>query len=153
MNMMKQILNNDLVVLLSWIKGEDIFNTMMGEESKFKWDKLLVKLSYNLDEYVELNDIDDFEEIVYESYLVFNKIDNVDMSKLEILKKEEYKNELIRISEFKNILNDILIDFDFENQDLNKKKKNILKERLEKYIKEEKYEECISIKNKLEMLN
>jgi len=166
--MTKNITKNDLVVLLSWIKGEDSFAVMQGKTSNFKWNFLLETLTFDLDSEIDVKKLPEFEDIVINACSVYDKVGHVDID--DILKnnpmidklkemipdfdelQEQIKSETNRLTEFSEVIQKVMRIVDFESETLKKRQKETLETLLEKYIRNEEYMKCVPIKEMLKNL-
>lgn len=143
-----------LQIILSWIKGESVFNNKTN-----KWDWLLINTSLAKTDTVDL-DNHDFEEIMLEAIVLTDKIKSVPISdNLDnpILKSLNIDNELIRkeierMNSFSDIVEGLLLTHDFDKEDLNKIKLTMLKDLMKKNIQSENYERCITLSSDIKNL-
>jgi hypothetical protein len=129
-----------LQIMLSWIRGENIYNKKPNT-----WDWLLINTTFNTDEYIDVDDVE-LEKILLESIRISKKVNNVDifspiLDSLNIDKKL-IDNEVKKLKKLTESTENFILNNDFNNEDLNNEKLDILKIRLENYIKSEEYEKC-----------
>jgi len=170
--MRKNITNNELMIILSWIKGEITSRQFLKKETQhFKWSKLLISTMKNSD--IGKGDLNidinksDFEEIFENSLEVYEKL-NIKQIKYDIknanetmkqipemekifnsvnFDKEFIQEELKKIDNYYNIMDNILMNYDFQSKNLKDKQLKKLKKKLEIYIKNEEYEKCSEIQS------
>jgi len=143
-----------LQIILSWIKGENVFNNKPN-----KWDWLLITTSLAKSDDIELDE-HEFEEILEEAIILTDKIKNapiLDNLDNPILKSLNIDNDLIkkeieRMNSFSDIVEDLLLTNDFDKENLNKIKLSILKDLLKKNIQSENYERCITLSSDIKKL-
>jgi len=170
--MESMIKNSDLQVILSWIRSRDVFLKQAGEEEQYdmKWNLLLVQIMFDKNGETKVEDIVEFDKMILiasEIYKQFEKIDlreifNSDLAMEEIKKvipedklydiDELIKEEQEKMLEFENIINNIFINFTFEDEKLKTEKRKYLQNILNSYIRQEDYEKCIPIQNALDKI-
>jgi len=166
------ITNHELMIMLSWIKGELVSKQLLKKETyNFKWSKLLVSImtydSIGLgDKNISIEE-SEFEEIFSNSLEVYNRL-NIDEIKHNIQFADEtlknnpkigkifesiefddnfIKEELKKIDDYCRIMDDVLINYDFNTKSLKEEQLQKLKQKLETYIKNEEYEKCSEIQS------
>jgi len=146
----------ELYTLLSWIRGRMFFL----KDNNFKKNILLMDVyeHYKTREYTEIS-VEDFEDIILQCLSFYDTLKDVNikvlLSKNSLLSEslsEIMKDEIIKISQFIETVDKILISFDFLSQEINDKKIEILQKTLDDLIFEERYEECQIISDKLKDL-
>ena len=143
-----------LQIILSWIRGENVFNNKPN-----KWDWLLITTSLAKTDTVELED-HEFEDILSEAIVLMDKIksapilDNLDNPILKSLNIDNdlIKKEIERMNSFSDIVEDLLLTHDFDKEKLNKIKLTMLKSLMKKNIQSENYERCITLSSDIKKL-
>ena len=148
----EEMKKDDLLLLLNWILSGAILS-----KNNFKYDQLLIDISKETCDIVKIANI--FDDLIYESYLIYEKIKYTTkedlMSKYkenpvykilpESIIDDSYKN----MTRFKNLYEDIIINSKFEKDNIREIQKNILTNIMSKFILDEEYEKCAEIKNKI----
>ena len=148
----EEMKKDDLLLLLNWILSGAILS-----KNNFKYDQLLIDISKETCDIVNIANI--FDDLIYESYLIYEKIKYTTkedlMSKYkenpvykilpESIIDDSYKN----MTRFKNLYEDIIINSKFEKDNIREIQKNILTNIMSKFILDEEYEKCAEIKNKI----
>jgi len=130
-----------LQIMLSWIRGENIYNKKPNT-----WDWLLINTAFNTDEYIDVDNVE-LEKILLESIKISKKVNNVDIFSNPILDslnidKKLIDNEVKKLKDLTKLTEEFILNNKFNDDDLNNEKLDILKIRLENYIKSEEYEKC-----------
>lgn len=148
----EEMKKDDLLLLLNWILSGAILS-----KNNFKYDQLLIDISKETCDIVNIANI--FDDLIYESYLIYEKIKYTTkedlMSKYkenpvykilpESIIDDSYKN----MTRFKNLYEDIIINSKFEKDNIREIQKYILTNIMSKFILDEEYEKCAEIKNKI----
>ena len=148
----EEMKKDDLLLLLNWILSGAILS-----KNNFKYDQLLIDISKETCDIVNIANI--FDDLIYESYLIYEKIKYTTkedlMSKYkenpvykilpESIIDDSYKN----MTRFKNLYEDIIINSKFEKDNISEIQINILSNIMSKFILDEEYEKCAEIKNKI----
>jgi len=160
------LVNKDsLIIMLSWLKGNLMFNDINNEESifltskKFKWETLTMSLLYSDDELFEIT-TNIFESIMLETLPIIKRLKNVDIvASMKSIGMEKFldddliKQEMIKMSNYENIVHELFITECFTNQILLDYQIQILKEKLEILIRQENYEQCSIIQSRLKVIS
>jgi len=166
------IKNSDLQVILSWIRSRDIFLKQAGEEEQYdmKWNLLLVQIMFDKNGETKVEDILEFDKMILiasEIYKQFEKINLREIFNSDLVMEEMkkvipedklddidnlIKEEQDKMLEFENIINNIFMNFTFEDEKLKTEKRKYLQDILNSYISQEEYEKCIPIQNALDKI-
>lgn len=144
-----------LQIILSWIRGENVFNNKPN-----KWDWLLIKSGYSDTDFIEIPQ-DDFENILIDALPLVIKVETINnnmyMLDNSILKnlnvgEEQINKEIEKMSSFVDIINNLIISNELNNNELKSKKLDILNNMMKDYIRDEEYEKCILLSDKIKNL-
>jgi hypothetical protein len=133
---------SELLPLLTWSKSRNILF-----KKPFLYDDYMVELFYLHDK----EDIIDFDvnEIMEDLYPTFISIDGELYNNINTNNNDLLQVVIDGITTFRKIYSNVLLNNKHDSAILNKYKKEYLNTLLNKYISEEKYEDCIYIRNKL----
>ena len=172
----KKIKVSDLIVLLNWLRSaqqasempnitsndlekidlDNITDLFSGKKFKFKYDDLLLLVSYTKEQEMFVEDID---QLMFDIYPTYEKIKKFDQQDFENKIQENpifniYPKDLIEeskrgINEFIEVYEKLLLDYKFEYANIRTIQKLTMENLMRQYIMEEKYEECADIRDKL----
>lgn len=144
-----EIEKEKMIIILSWLKSKTDFNRSLGESS-FEWTTLLKELAYSTDTNpVYIEDMDKIMVSAIEMYDVLKKLDlkkTIRESAItSMLPSDLIQQEIEKLSQYTNIIDELMLTYKFENSQVILKQEKILKEKLELFIKNEEYEKCSEI--------
>ena len=144
----KEIKKTELLVLLSWLKGELTFTG-----KPFNYYHLLEECNKDVENIFVEND---FENLLLELYPIYEKLKKTSIDKLEetmeespmfkILPKDIIDESMRKIDAFFELYINLIISSSLDDITLKGKQKTLLNEKLDDYVKKEEYEKCIDLK-------
>jgi len=150
----KTIKKEDLLVFISWLKGEEVFSN-----KQFAYNHLLEECGK------EVVDIDiemDYELFMLDLYGTYDKLSNIPddelINKMEespmfkILPKDIIDESMRKMESFCELYLDYMTTSLFEDITLKGKQKLLINKRIDQLILNEEYEKCIELKANLKEL-
>ena len=156
MNMLerkKKIKTSELLILLSWLKGETVMT-----KKPFNFDYLLSECM-GVDDEEEINVEDFIDQLMIDLFNMYEKLKSTSKEDLEekmketplfnVLSKDLISESMRSLESFIDLYERILMETKFEYPEIRGIQKNIFTSLISTCIANEEYEKCIELKEKI----